>query len=141
MVKYRDTFAQGRGVAWDKAKTVNEQRGIEMTDVKKYLAGLEVRLGGGEDKSLSELESLMKLFGSVAIGGGVFHRYAIGRPDDSLACRGQSSRPRTNTPPDDIMSAPSLAVTALFQMPLPSSSSLSSLVRAFSVEHATRLRF
>ncbi|KAF4466710.1 hypothetical protein FALBO_6418 [Fusarium albosuccineum] len=51
MVKYRDTFAQGRGVAWDKEKTVNEQRGIEMTDVKKYLAGLEVRLGGGQDKS------------------------------------------------------------------------------------------
>ncbi|KAH6898130.1 hypothetical protein B0T10DRAFT_453471 [Thelonectria olida] len=37
MVKYRDTFAQGRGVAWDKEKTVNAQRGIEVTDVKTYL--------------------------------------------------------------------------------------------------------
>lgn len=40
MVKYRDTFAQGRGVAWDKDSTVNFQRGIGMTDVKTYLEGL-----------------------------------------------------------------------------------------------------
>ncbi|KAM0546438.1 hypothetical protein ACHAPJ_010905 [Fusarium lateritium] len=46
MVKYRDTFAQGRGVAWDKEETVNAERGIDVTDVKKYLEGLEVKLGG-----------------------------------------------------------------------------------------------
>ncbi|CAK7217753.1 hypothetical protein SCUCBS95973_003251 [Sporothrix curviconia] len=40
MVKYRDTFAQGRGVAWDKAQTVNAQRGIPVTDVAKYVQGL-----------------------------------------------------------------------------------------------------
>ncbi|KAF7551177.1 hypothetical protein G7Z17_g5196 [Cylindrodendrum hubeiense] len=45
MVKYRDTFAQGRGVAWDKEKTVNFQRGIAMTDVKTYLEGMQVKLG------------------------------------------------------------------------------------------------
>ncbi|KAK7408810.1 hypothetical protein QQX98_008996 [Neonectria punicea] len=44
MVKYRDTFAQGRGVAWDKEKTVNFQRGIPMTDVKTYLEGMQVKL-------------------------------------------------------------------------------------------------
>ncbi|KAL1894205.1 hypothetical protein Sste5346_005991 [Sporothrix stenoceras] len=41
MVKYRDTFAQGRGVAWDKAKTVNAQRGISVTDVAKFIEGFE----------------------------------------------------------------------------------------------------
>lgn len=41
MVKYRDTFAQGRGVAWDKAKTVNAQRNIPVTDVAKYIAGFD----------------------------------------------------------------------------------------------------
>lgn len=40
MVKYRDTFAQGKGVAWDKETTVNAQRGIEVTDVKTYLKGV-----------------------------------------------------------------------------------------------------
>lgn len=40
LVKYKDTFAQGRGVAWEKQKTVNHQRGMEMTDVKKYLEGV-----------------------------------------------------------------------------------------------------
>lgn len=40
LAKYRDTFAQGRGVAWEKAQTVNHQRGIEMTDLKKYLEGV-----------------------------------------------------------------------------------------------------
>ncbi|KAF4974030.1 hypothetical protein FZEAL_9023 [Fusarium zealandicum] len=48
MVKYRDTFARGRGVAWDKSETVNAQRGIDMTDAKQYLGALEVRLGGEE---------------------------------------------------------------------------------------------
>jgi hypothetical protein len=40
MVKYRDTFAQGRGVSWEKEQTVNHQRAIPMTDVKAYLQGL-----------------------------------------------------------------------------------------------------
>lgn len=48
MVKYRETFAQGRGVAWSKDKTVNAQRGIEMTDIKKYLETEDVKLGEGE---------------------------------------------------------------------------------------------
>ena len=37
MVKYRDTFAQGRGVAWEQEKTVNYKRGIKMVDIKRYL--------------------------------------------------------------------------------------------------------
>ncbi|KZZ91802.1 NmrA family protein [Moelleriella libera RCEF 2490] len=37
LVKYRDTFAQGKGVAWDVAGTVNAQRGMPMTDVRRYL--------------------------------------------------------------------------------------------------------
>ncbi|KFH45533.1 Isoflavone reductase P3-like protein [Hapsidospora chrysogenum ATCC 11550] len=41
MVKYRDTFAQGRGVAWDKVETVNYQRGIPMMDVEAYLKTLK----------------------------------------------------------------------------------------------------
>ncbi|KAF4997254.1 hypothetical protein FGRMN_3989 [Fusarium graminum] len=49
MVKYRDTFAQGSGVAWDKQGTVNIERGIEMTDVKKYLEGLNVQLGESDE--------------------------------------------------------------------------------------------
>lgn len=40
LVKYRDTFAQGRGVAWDKEKTVNYQRGIPMTSVKDYIESI-----------------------------------------------------------------------------------------------------
>jgi hypothetical protein len=43
-VKYRDTFAQGKGVAWDQDKTVNSARGIKMTDVKAYLAAMDVKL-------------------------------------------------------------------------------------------------
>ncbi|RBA14993.1 hypothetical protein FPRO05_13209 [Fusarium proliferatum] len=43
MVKYRDTFAQGRGVAWDKSGSVNEERGIEVVDVRKYLEGMDVK--------------------------------------------------------------------------------------------------
>lgn len=50
MVKYRDTFAQGRGVAWDKDQTVNVQRGIEMTDVKAYLEASELKLEEEEKK-------------------------------------------------------------------------------------------
>lgn len=41
LVKYRDTFAQGRGVSWDKEQTVNHQRGIPMTDVRAYLEGMD----------------------------------------------------------------------------------------------------
>ncbi|KAI9166553.1 Phenylcoumaran benzylic ether reductase 1 [Paramyrothecium foliicola] len=42
MVKYRDTFAQGKGVAWDKERTVNHQRGLSMTDVKAYLEKMDI---------------------------------------------------------------------------------------------------
>ncbi|RGP62104.1 hypothetical protein FLONG3_10331 [Fusarium longipes] len=45
MVKYRDTFAQGRGVAWDKKGTVNAERGIEVTDVKMYLERMDFKVG------------------------------------------------------------------------------------------------
>ncbi|KAH7188197.1 uncharacterized protein B0J16DRAFT_317864 [Fusarium flagelliforme] len=48
MVKYRDTFAQGRGVAWDKSGTVNVQRGIEVTDVKKYIEMMDFKVGSDE---------------------------------------------------------------------------------------------
>ncbi|KAI1052185.1 hypothetical protein LB507_007632 [Fusarium sp. FIESC RH6] len=48
MVKYRDTFAQGRGVAWDKSGTVNVQRGIDVTDVKKYIEMMDVQVGSDE---------------------------------------------------------------------------------------------
>lgn len=48
MVKYRDTFAEGRGVAWDKSGTVNVQRGIEVTDVKKYIEMMDFRVGSDE---------------------------------------------------------------------------------------------
>ncbi|KAL6804826.1 hypothetical protein GGI42DRAFT_304722 [Trichoderma sp. SZMC 28013] len=44
MVKYRDTFAQARGLAWGQDKTVNSARGMKMTDVKAYLAAMDVRL-------------------------------------------------------------------------------------------------
>jgi hypothetical protein len=48
MVKYRDTFAQGRGVAWDKSGTVNVQRGIEVTDVKRYIEMMDFKVGSDE---------------------------------------------------------------------------------------------
>ncbi|CAM1505136.1 Fc.00g107730.m01.CDS01 [Cosmosporella sp. VM-42] len=48
MVKYRDTFAHGKGVAWDKERTVNAQRGIKVTDVPSYLERMDVQLGGEE---------------------------------------------------------------------------------------------
>lgn len=41
MVKYRDTFAQGRGVAWGQEKTLNSARGMKMTDVKAYLEAMD----------------------------------------------------------------------------------------------------
>ncbi|CAI6097770.1 unnamed protein product [Clonostachys chloroleuca] len=37
MVKYRDTFSHGRGVAWEMDKTVNQKRGIPMTNIRSYL--------------------------------------------------------------------------------------------------------
>ena len=37
MIKYRETFAHGKGVAWDVDGTVNAQRGIAMTDVRMYM--------------------------------------------------------------------------------------------------------
>lgn len=37
MVKYRETFAHGVGVAWGMEETVNWKRGIGMTDAKTYL--------------------------------------------------------------------------------------------------------
>lgn len=40
MVKYRDTFAQGRGVAWSMAKTINAERHITMTDLRDYLEAM-----------------------------------------------------------------------------------------------------
>lgn len=40
MVKYRDTFAHGVGVAWDKARTINVKRGINVTDLQGYLDGM-----------------------------------------------------------------------------------------------------
>lgn len=41
MAKYRDTFAQGRGVAWGQEKTLNRARGMAMTDVKAYLEAMD----------------------------------------------------------------------------------------------------
>lgn len=37
MRKYRAAFAQGRGVAWDKTGTFNQQRGIAVTDVASWI--------------------------------------------------------------------------------------------------------
>lgn len=37
LAKYRATFGAGRGVAWEKEKTLNEARGIQMTGVRQYL--------------------------------------------------------------------------------------------------------
>ncbi|KAJ4159659.1 uncharacterized protein FOBCDRAFT_323291 [Fusarium oxysporum Fo47] len=37
VAKYKATFAAGRGVAWDKEKTLNVARGIQMTGLRKYL--------------------------------------------------------------------------------------------------------
>jgi hypothetical protein len=38
MRKYRAAFAQGRGVAWDKRGTFNQQRGIPVTDVASWIS-------------------------------------------------------------------------------------------------------
>jgi hypothetical protein len=45
MVKYRDTFAQGRGVAWEVEETVNAQRGMDMVDLKGYLESVYPKVG------------------------------------------------------------------------------------------------
>ncbi|EFY87609.1 NmrA family protein [Metarhizium acridum CQMa 102] len=45
MVKYRDTFAQGRGVSWDKDRTFNYERGMELLDVKGYLESTKFKVG------------------------------------------------------------------------------------------------
>jgi len=37
MRKYRAAFAQGRGVAWNKADTFNERHGIPVTDVAEWI--------------------------------------------------------------------------------------------------------
>lgn len=37
MRKYRAAFAQGRGVAWDKSGTFNQERGIPVTDVASWI--------------------------------------------------------------------------------------------------------
>lgn len=37
--KYRAVFAQGRGVAWDKANTYNERHGISTTTVSEWIRG------------------------------------------------------------------------------------------------------
>ena len=37
MRKYRAAFAQGRGVAWDKSGTFNQQRAIPVTDVASWI--------------------------------------------------------------------------------------------------------
>lgn len=37
LAKYRATFGAGKGVAWEKAKTINEKRGIPMTGLREYL--------------------------------------------------------------------------------------------------------
>ncbi|KXJ86532.1 hypothetical protein Micbo1qcDRAFT_126122 [Microdochium bolleyi] len=41
MYKYRDTFAQGRGVSWDKKATFSAARGLDMMDLKTYLRTLD----------------------------------------------------------------------------------------------------
>lgn len=41
-VKYWDAFAQGRGVAWPREKTINHERGIPTTDLKTYLEKMEL---------------------------------------------------------------------------------------------------
>ena len=37
MRKYRAAFAQGRGVAWDKAGTFNQRNAIPVTDVAAWI--------------------------------------------------------------------------------------------------------
>jgi len=47
MRKYRAAFAQGRGVAWDKSGTFNQQRAIPVTDVASWI-NANLASGGGE---------------------------------------------------------------------------------------------
>ncbi|KAK8139235.1 hypothetical protein PG984_002615 [Apiospora sp. TS-2023a] len=42
MLKYRNCFAEGRGVAFDMEQTVNRQRGIALQDVQSYLKEMEL---------------------------------------------------------------------------------------------------
>lgn len=42
MVKYQNVFAAGKGVAFERAATVNVQRGIPLEGVEDYLHGLEM---------------------------------------------------------------------------------------------------
>ncbi|KAK7949677.1 hypothetical protein PG988_016316 [Apiospora saccharicola] len=42
MLKYRNCFAEGRGVAFDMEQTVNRQRGIVLQDVRSYLKEMEL---------------------------------------------------------------------------------------------------
>ncbi|KAK8026641.1 hypothetical protein PG991_003697 [Apiospora marii] len=42
MLKYRNCFAEGRGVAFDMEDTVNKQRGIVLQDVQSYLKEIEL---------------------------------------------------------------------------------------------------
>ncbi|KID85067.1 isoflavone reductase [Metarhizium guizhouense ARSEF 977] len=45
LVKYRDVFARGRGVSWDKDRTLNFARGMELLDVKGYLDSVNFKAG------------------------------------------------------------------------------------------------
>ncbi len=47
MRKYRAAFAQGRGVAWDKSGTFNQQRAIPVTDVASWI-NANLASGSGE---------------------------------------------------------------------------------------------
>jgi hypothetical protein len=35
--KYRVVFAEGRGVAWDKSRALNTERGIDVTSVQEWI--------------------------------------------------------------------------------------------------------
>ncbi|KAI1268339.1 NAD(P)-binding protein [Xylariaceae sp. FL1019] len=42
MVKYKNVFGFGKGVAWNMKCTVNEERGLSMQSVKEYLGEMEI---------------------------------------------------------------------------------------------------
>ena len=42
MIKYRKTFAEGRGVAWEIERRLNASRAMAMEDVREYLRGLQL---------------------------------------------------------------------------------------------------
>jgi len=44
MLKYQNAFAAGVGVSWEKEKTVNYQRGIKITDLRKFVGENKDRL-------------------------------------------------------------------------------------------------